>query len=713
MPPVVVGRSESEAVARLRRITVLSLVLPALLFVVVCAVLYQRQFVDAGKTLESHSRILQEHALKMLDTNEMVLQRMLDLVGDEPDSQVLARSERLHHRLRAMAAPLPQVQGLFINGADAHPLVNSLVHPARRELDYSDRAWFKAHRDGKISVASELLVSRLLGELAFDLSRRRTLPDGSFGGTVHVSLRPAYLIDFYRELGAANPNLRMALLRQDGQYLARWPGELKVGLKLPPELLAGALGNGSTNGYQQAQWALDGYLLMVGLRKLGGYPLYASVAVDRADVLAAWFRQVGLIALFLVPTSIAFAAMAWSALQRTHREFEAMKRLEEEMAHRLRIETTLQTTRKLEAMGRLTGGVAHDFNNLLMIMSTSLYLLKRRNPHLPDDTQLAPLERAIASGTKLTRQLLSFARKQALQTERIDLATRLPSLLGLLHPVVGSGIDLSCDVAPDAGAIEVDAAELELAMINLAANARDAMQGEGRLVINARNADAAERPAGIHGELVLIEVIDTGSGIDLTHQAQLFQPFFTTKPVGQGTGLGLSQVRNLCEGAGGTATIDNAPGLGARVRLFFARSHIEAPIQDHAAQPSERLDCRVLLVEDNNAVGEATAGLLQAMGCLVARASSAAAALDYLDSGANEPVDIVLSDIEMPGSRDGISLADELMKREPSVPVVLMTGYTARMEQAVALGIEVLPKPCSPQALAAAIEKALVPAHPA
>ena len=553
MPQAVVGSSESQAVARLRRITVLSLVLPALLFVAVSAVLYQRQFSDARQTLESHSRILQEHALKMLDTNEMVLQRMLDLVGDEPDSQVLARSESLHHRLRAMAASLQQVQGLFINGADAHPLANSLVHPVRRELDYSDRAWFKAHRDGTISVASELLVSRLLGELAFDLSRRRTLPDGSFGGTVHVSLRPTYIVDFYRELGTANPNLRMALLREDGQYIARWPGELKVGSKVPPELLPSARTGASNKGYQQTQWTLDDAELMVGLRKLGDYPLYASVAIDRAAVLAAWWRQVGLMALFLVPTSIAFAAMAWSALQRTHREFEAMKRLEVEMAHRLRMESALQTTKKLEAMGRLTGGVAHDFNNLLMIMSTTLYLHKKRNPQLHNDTQLAPLERAIASGTKLTRQLLSLARKQALKPERIDLAAKLPALLGLLQPVVGAGISVTCEVAPGTGAIEVDAQELELAMINLAANARDAMQGAGRLLIHARDADAAGLPSGVHGELVLIEVVDTGSGIDLAHLADFFQPFFTTKPAGQGTGLGTRTGTQLVRRRGGNS----------------------------------------------------------------------------------------------------------------------------------------------------------------
>jgi CheY-like chemotaxis protein len=257
------------------------------------------------------------------------------------------------------------------------------------------------------------------------------------------------------------------------------------------------------------------------------------------------------------------------------------------------------------------------------------------------------------------------------------------------------------------GAIDVDAAELELAMINLAVNARDAMQGEGRLAIRARNAAADERPPGVGmTELVLIEVIDSGSGIDPAKANELFEPFYTTKPLGQGTGLGLSQVLNLCQTAGGTATIDNAPAGGARVRLYFARSAGRTAVPATPSVRAQSLDCHVLLVEDNDAVADATAELLRAIGCRVERLAHALAALDRLDAPDRGAVDVVLSDIEMPGALDGIALAGMLAQRRPPVPVVLMTGYAARLEQAVAQGLEVLPKPCSPEMLVAAIGKA-------
>jgi signal transduction histidine kinase/ActR/RegA family two-component response regulator len=695
-------------VQRLRRVTALSLLLPLLLFLVMSVLLYRQQFSDARQSLDSHSRIIQEQALKLLETNEMLLQRMLDLLDDDSDEQLLLRGPEIHQRLKAMVAPLPQVQGVFVIGADAHLLASNRVYPPARNVDYSDREWYRIHRAGSSGTyVSDLLVSRTTGELAFDVSRRRTLPDGRFGGTAHVSLRPQYFIDFYKELAFAAPGLRMAMLHSDGNVLARWPGALATGQTLPASSeIMKHLAAGKTGAHLEYVSPLDGVARLASIRKLSAYPLHVLAGIDRADVVAAWWRQIGLLALFLVPTSLAFAAMAWSALQRTRREFEALRRLEDEVVHRHRIETALLTAQKLEAMGRLTGGVAHDFNNLLMIINTTLYLHKKLHPELAHDKQLAAMERAIGSGTKLTRQLLAFARKQALRPERTDLSARLPELLALIKPVVGPSVDVQCDVAPGTGAIDVDAAELELAMINLAVNARDAMQGTGHLAIRARDVADDERPPNVDGELVMIEVIDSGSGIDPSSAARLFEPFFTTKPLGQGTGLGLAQVQTLCHSAGGVATIDNAPGGGARVRLYFARSVAPAVAEVREPQLTHSLECRVLLVEDNDAVAEATAELLRSIGCSVERVAHAQAALERLDAPGGTPVEVVLSDIEMPGALDGVALAGRLSQRNPPLPVVLMTGYAGRLEQALREGLHVLPKPCSPELLAAAIGRA-------
>ncbi len=222
--PAPLGVSRLRALARLRAVIVLAILLPSAAFAAVAVYLYQQEFRDARLRLDRGARIAQEHALKLFETNEMLLQRMLDALGNAADTELLARSDELHLRLQRMAADLPQVQGLFVHGADSRSLANSRVHPPPRQIDYSDREWYRAHRSGGAAVfVTEALVSRSTGEPAFDMSRRRTLDDGSFAGTVHVSLRPRYLTDFYRELAAASPGLRAFMIRSDGQVLARWP----------------------------------------------------------------------------------------------------------------------------------------------------------------------------------------------------------------------------------------------------------------------------------------------------------------------------------------------------------------------------------------------------------------------------------------------------------------------------------------------------------
>ena len=694
------------ALARLRAVIVLAILLPTAAFVAVASYLYHEEFRDARLRLDRSARIAQEHALKLLETNEMLLQRMLDLLGNAPDAEVLARSDDLHVRLQQMAADLPQVQGLFVQGADSRSLLNSRVHPPPRQLDYSDREWYRAHRSGGAAVyVTEALVSRSTGEPAFDMSRRRSFADGTFAGSVHVSLRPRYLTEFYRELASASPGLRTFVMRTDGSVLARWPestDQLQVAADTP---LMHKLAAGAVSGEDEGASPFDGVDRLRSFRSLVKYPVVVVTGIDRALVVDEWQRRCLLLALFVFPTTFGFAWMAWLALARTREELDALQRLDDERARRQRVELALMQSQKLEAMGRLTGGVAHDFNNLLMVVNSNLYLHRRLRPEVADSAQLAAIERAVGSGAKLTRQLLAFARKQALLPERIVLQERLPALLDLLRPLLGSSIALSCEVSADTGPIEVDAAELELALINLAVNAKDAMRGSGRLDIRARNAVASD-PTPSGGAFVVLEVVDNGPGFEPAAIGHAFEPFFTTKPLGQGTGLGLSQVQALCHSAGGVAQVDARPGGGARVRLYFKRSAAPEDAARTERRVAHDLHCRLLLVEDNDAVAQATHELLVSMGCTVQRADGGAAALRHIDEHPGE-IDAVLSDIEMLGEIDGIMLAAQLLQRDPPVPVVLMTGYAVRLEQAVRQQMDVLPKPCSPAMLAEAIGRAL------
>ncbi|MBI2772237.1 MAG: response regulator [Burkholderiales bacterium] len=354
-------------------------------------------------------------------------------------------------------------------------------------------------------------------------------------------------------------------------------------------------------------------------------------------------------------------------------------------------------------MGRLTGGVAHDFNNALMVISNNAYLLQR-NVTEGGKRQLASISRAVESATKLTRQLLAFSRRQALVPETFRLQDALPAARELIVPVLGSQVALDIEVAPDTRAITVDMAELELALLNLAINARDAMPSGGAFTIMARNA-TGELPAPLKGDAVVVEAGDTGGGIPEEVIGKVFEPFFTTKPVGHGTGLGLSQVYGLCERAGGAATITSVPGNGTRVSLFFpATEAAAAPGPADRRAVDRQLGKRVLLVEDNDEVAGSLLALLEALGCTVTRVDRAAAGREWLAAHADLP-DLVLTDVVMPGDMDGVGLAQFIRQTLPSLPVLLMTGYAEHMEAIGKLDFEVLPKPCSAQILSAAITR--------
>ncbi len=355
---------------------------------------------------------------------------------------------------------------------------------------------------------------------------------------------------------------------------------------------------------------------------------------------------------------------------------------------------------RLEALGQLTGGVAHDFNNLLMVVSNYTHLLRARHPELVGTQELGGIERAVGTGTKLTRQLLAFARRQPVRSEALRLQERLPEIAALLKASLGSRIQLECKVAPDTAAVLVDPAEFELALINLSVNARDAMPEGGLLRVAARN-DGADG--------VRIEVADNGKGIPAHVLPQVFDPFFTTKPVGHGTGLGLSQVYGLARQAGGDARIESVEGEGTRVALLLPAFHAEAsasPDPSEADAPElAGAGQAVLLVEDNAELATVTVQVLQAAGYTVTHAASGDAARARLAGGSR--FDIVLSDIRMPGDTDGIALARWLRGTLPHLPIVLMTGYTTELEQAESLGLQVLPKPSPPAALLGALAREL------
>ena len=566
------GKSRSLRPLRpLEWVLTLAIVLPALSYIAIGAYLYHQEFSDARLRLLGIARIAEEQALKLFDTNEMVLQRMLDLTQGQSDDQLLARGEDIHRHLKQMASGLTQVQLLLIQGADSRAVANSRIYPPPRHLDYTDREWYTVARSGKVASAffTEQGISRATGEPFFDMSRRRLDAQGQFAGTVHVSLRPSYLTDFYAELAKTESGLEVFVTRVDGNMLARWPTGTHSPMRLAPDdpLLKAFARNDLAPQRDGLSSSTNAERLTV-YRRLSGYPLYVVASVSTAALATAWRDGMTPLTLLALPTTLGLVWMASLALKRTRQEFESAQRLHDETERRQQAELELVKSQKLEALGRLTSGVAHDFNNVLMVMMNNLSLHQRQNPGMAESPTLKAIGRAVDSGTKLTRQLLAFSRSQLLRPQRFAFQERQVAITELLQPVLRESIKLSVSVAPDTSAIEVDVDELDLAFINLAVNAQHAMPNGGCVDVNVRNATEIDK-LGPDGPFVLLEFSDNGSGIAPELVNQVFEPFFTTKLVGSGTGLGLSQVRALCESAKGGANVLPSKCGGTLIRLYF------------------------------------------------------------------------------------------------------------------------------------------------
>ncbi|MBK3759647.1 response regulator [Stutzerimonas frequens] len=394
---------------------------------------------------------------------------------------------------------------------------------------------------------------------------------------------------------------------------------------------------------------------------------------------------------------------------------DANRELRAQIQERERVEATLQQMQRLEAVGQLTAGVAHDFNNLLTVILTSASFLQN------DLQNGAPLERSLRRlqyiresgerGATLTSQLLAFARRQQLAPTAIDLNDTLVNLLSLLKSTLGGSVSIETDTQADIWHALVDPTQIEMIILNLAINARDAMADSGRLTLGTRNvvidqpAQRAEDPSP--GEYVMLSVADTGSGMSEAVLSKAFEPFFTTKEVGKGSGLGLAQVFGFAKQSGGGARIESREGVGTTVKVFLPRT--SAPRQPEPASAassgsaeSNNQHC-ILLVDDDHSVREVTAQMLENLGFTVIAADSGDDALQLLTQGAE--VDLLLADFAMPGMNGG-ELARAVRVRHPELPVVFVTGYAELCELGLE-GYSIIQKPFREEQLANKLHLAL------
>jgi signal transduction histidine kinase len=577
------------------------------------------------------------------------------------------------------------------------------------------------------------------------MTRRINAPDGSFAGIVSARLDLRYFEDFYRAVELHDGGAILLHLR-DGTVLARYPhDDAAIGMSyadLPPfkDILSQAMA-----GTVIMDSPRDGRARILAIRALKAFPLAVNVSVDEKQVLVSWRRQAwffGAGALIVCGLIIALMFLLASRTRQIEllvvefrnakdRAESATAGLVEQMEERERAEAALRQAQRIEAVGRLTGGVAHDFNNLLTVVLGNIELLAR-SPRLDQlgHDQLSAMRAAAERGSALTGQLLAFARRQPLVPKPVDLGAVITGMQDLLKSALGSSVGIDIWSAHDLWPAMADATQIELVVLNLAINGRDAMPRGGVLHIEATNArigpsqkagkvevnepgvdrvDAGALTEGelTEGEYVAITVRDNGVGMSADVLARAFEPFFTTKAPGSGSGLGLSQVYGTARQLGGGLRIDSVPGVGTSVAIYLPRADLIAqpPPPPPAVTPSSASPGAVLVVDDDPAVRTTTVDVLRELGYDVREAGGGQRALELLRR--DNHIEVLLTDVVMPGM-SGAELARLASSVRPRLTILFMSGYADPQEITGALRRHrLVRKPFRPQHLAMQIEAAL------
>src|SRR6516225_9112672 len=650
--------ARQSAIRLLQLMMVASVVLPLVLFAFAGWLNYRHEYAVADDRIERSLDILHEHTLKVFQTVERAMAEVNEIVRGMSDDDMRRDQSRLHERVKRIVDALPEVRAIFLIDRDGRPLVSSRLTQIPADFDSRERSFFAAQIAGDAGTyISEILTPRLTGLSTpfFVLSRRRPSADGAFKGVVAVAVLPQYFEEFYALIGRS-PGSLYALLRADGRFLARYPERPDQGLQ-PGSALHTTIAQGRGRSIQTIRRSqIDAVERRVGHRKLEGFPVYVVAGIDSSAIRGEWMATMASHLVFGLPATLFLLLIIGVALRRTRRLYAEAERREA-------AEAALRQAQRLEAIGQLSGSVQRLRRDLTSEKHTRL---------------LDMIENATNRGESLTRQLLAFSRRQMLTPAVIDLTERLPELKDMLSRSLRDDITIEVVVPDQSCAVKVDPSELELALLNLAVNARDAMLNGGALSITAKpvalEGKAAEE--GLSGAFVAIRVADTGGGIPADILPHVFEPFFTTKEIGKGTGLGLSQVYGFAKQSGGTATITSAVGRGTVITLYLPRTQelLAASIARMEPEAASQRAGTVLVVEDSSEVAEIATAYFQQLGYTVKQVANAHQALELL---AHDPkIDLVFSDILMPGGMNGLELGHAVRRLYPAMPVLLTTGYS-------------------------------------
>jgi two-component system, NtrC family, sensor kinase len=669
-----------------------SLLIPLLLFALVAWQDRAAVLKDAEDEVADTADVLEANARDVFETQKLIA-RVIDGRLGWLSWEEIGASQSLHDFLTQFEAQYPQVLGVWLVDPSGRLRNSSRTFPVP-VIDLSDRDYFLALRDKDVGTfISHVVMGRITAERNFNLVSRRSSTNGSFDGVIVVSVSPAYFTDFWRKI--VPPLDTMAgLLKNDLNVLAREPSS-QASSPSPDSAIASAIRQ-SDRGSLRTVSVVDGVDRLMAFRRVGAYDVYVVHGLGVNAALGLWYRHLALYG--------SFFALAAAAL------FLISTRVFAEGNRRRVAEAQLHQAEKMEAIGQLTGQFAHDFGNILTGILLNLELLRGRpvDANQLDDA----VDHAIAAaeqGQKAVRAMLAFARREPLESEVIDVDATLGGIDIMVRQALESKSRLAIAIPPGTWPIQADRIQLELAILNLAVNARDAMPDGGTLRITASNVRANGEPNGLNGEFVALSVSDTGSGISRDIISKVFEPFFTTKEVGKGTGLGLSQVYSLATSCGGTATVDSTPARGTTVTLYLPKAPQAAPGTKEPGAPAfdtheEHVERRgaILIVEDEERIRQVVAHVLRERGYSVIEADTGDEALATLPS--HPEIVLIFTDIRMPGGRDGISMAAEARRLRPDLKILFATGYPGDALRGF-VGATILRKPYRAHQVVEAVEK--------
>ncbi|MFL5283450.1 MAG: ATP-binding protein [Rhodopila sp.] len=558
----------------LRALAFVSLAIPLVMLLVGGVVSWQTKQREAWDKTTRLVDLLYESTSKLFETQSLAIEQIgLMLDGLDP-AAITANESQFHDRLRAMLHYLPQTRNLFVVQQNGHAILSGSSYLAHSEFDMSNRDYFDYFQRGGTGLFVSKVRNRPWDDLTvFSLTIQWAAPDGRFAGVIGASITPAYFENLFQTALGAYDDFSgriVSLRRVDGELLARSPAAAPVNEGFGKILAANIIKSHEAAGRFSYRSGSGGDYRDVVWRRFPKADIIIASSISRRAIAASWVGALLPHLAFGIPATLGLFLITLLALRRTVQAAAAAQQAEAERQRRQRAEEAVRQGQKMEALGKLTGGVAHDFNNLLAVILGSAKLAKARPPERAGPL-LDAIMQAAQRGAALTRQLLSFSRSQVLLPKILDPYVEIPRMMTLLKPSLRGTIDIEVRVASDVWLVELDPSEWDIAMLNIAVNARDAMPDGGRFIIAVDNqtivpGQIATAP-DLHGAFVRMQLSDTGRSIAPDVAARAFEPFFTTKAIGSGTGLGLSQVYGFARQAGGCVTIEAGMVGGTIVTL--------------------------------------------------------------------------------------------------------------------------------------------------